>query len=204
MTDMKLFYSPTSPYARKARVVLREAGLVGAVEEIVAHIRTPENELLEYGPTGKVPALLTDDGLLLTESSIVCAYLDEMNEGPKLHPTDPETRWRAAEMEGIATALLDSLALRTRELRRPADERSPGFLEYEAERCRRCYDALARMEDRLEERLTIAHITVGVTLGHADLRQPEDEWREGRSALAEWYEAFAARSSMTATKPPTG
>lgn len=198
---MKLFYSPTSPYARKARVVIRETGLIGSIEEVTAHIRTPENELLEYGPSGKVPALLTDDGLLLTESTIVCAYLDDMHEGPKLHPADAEARWHAAEIDGLAIALLDSLALRTREMRRPAGERSPGFLDYETERCRRCYDALAEMSERLQGPLTIAHITVGVTLGHADLRQPEDAWREGRGALADWYETFAERSSMTATKP---
>lgn len=200
----KLFYSPTSPYARKARIVLRETGLVGTVDEIIAQIRTPENELLRYGPTGKVPALLTDDGLLLTESAIVCAYLDEMHDGPRLHPSDAAVRWQAAAVEGLSTALLDSLALRTRELRRPAGERSPGFPEYEAERCRRCYDALAEAADWLQGPLTIAHVTTGATLGHADLRQPEDDWRKGRHALAKWFEAFSERPSMTATRPPAG
>src|SRR5690606_38835309 len=143
---------------------------------------------LRYGPTGKVPALLLDDGRLLIEATLICVYLDELDGPPKLHPTEPAARLDAMELEGLGMALLDSLVWRSRELRRPADEQSPGFAAYEAERAERCFDTLERMAPRLDGPLTIAHITLGAALGYADLRLPDVQWREGRPRLAGWYE----------------
>ena len=59
---MKLFYSPNSPYARKARVIIREKNL-SSIEEISVMPTENPPELWAVNPLGTVPALATDDGL---------------------------------------------------------------------------------------------------------------------------------------------
>jgi glutathione S-transferase len=64
---MKLFYTPDSPYARTARIALREYGLLASCEEIIAANRQPNNPVLEFSPVGRVPTLVAD-GFVITES----------------------------------------------------------------------------------------------------------------------------------------
>ena len=59
---MQLFYSPTSPYARKCRVVARERGLMADIEETACSPYDNPPELQSKNPIGKVPALILDDG----------------------------------------------------------------------------------------------------------------------------------------------
>ena len=74
-----LFYTPNSCYARKVRVLSRETGLDAVIEEVAVTLRDPASELLKYSPVGRVPALLTDDGRVYTETVIVCELLDAMH-----------------------------------------------------------------------------------------------------------------------------
>ena len=195
---MKLFYSENSPFARVARVFVREKGLRDRVEEVLAELRSPENEILSHGPTGKAPALLTGTGHLLSETPVVCAYLDALAPARLLVPGDEAL----LETYGLGLAYMDSLAWRFRESRRPAEERSPDFLAYEKDRCRRCCDALEGLTDRISGDMTAAQIVVAVALDAADRFHPDDAWRDGRPKLAAWHEVFAARPSMIETRPP--
>ena len=105
----------------------------------------------------------------------------------------------------MATVLMDSLSWRARELWRPSDEQSASFLTYEAARCERCYGALVDALSDLAGRVTSAQITVAVAvaLSTADKFHEGDDWRKGRSSLADWHARFAARPSMIETEPPT-
>ena len=49
---MKLYMSGNSPYARRPRVVVRETGLSGRVEEVTIG---SFDELTALGPGGKIP-----------------------------------------------------------------------------------------------------------------------------------------------------
>ena len=76
---MKLYHAAASPYARKARVTLREAGIADRVEEIaVAPWADPEG-YRDITPLGKVPALGRDDGPNLFQSVVICEYLAAQN-----------------------------------------------------------------------------------------------------------------------------
>ncbi|MDP6705933.1 MAG: glutathione S-transferase family protein [Alphaproteobacteria bacterium] len=202
---MKLFITETSPYARKVRIAIRELGLDGAIEEVLARTRHPDNEILRHGPVGKVPALLTDDGRLLTESQIICIYLDDLHDGPKLIPAPGEERTLVLEIDGIATGLLDGIAFRSRELRfRDEGERSPSLFDYESERCRRCFDALENLAGQLTDRVRLAEISLATALLASDSSEAilKDDWRQDRPALAAWFDAFRSRPSIRATLPP--
>ena len=50
-------------------------------------------EYLAINPEGTIPALVHDD-LVLTESTPMMEYVDEVFDGPPLRPRDPVARWR--------------------------------------------------------------------------------------------------------------
>ncbi|HET6521058.1 MAG TPA: glutathione S-transferase C-terminal domain-containing protein [Geminicoccaceae bacterium] len=51
-------------------------------------------------------------------------------------------------------------------------------------------------------RRRIDQIAAGCALGYLDFRFGQEDWREGRPALAAWYGVYANRASMRATVPP--
>ena len=64
---MRLRYSPTSPFVRKVMVVALETGLAERIERIPTSVAptTPNEEVARENPLVKVPALTTDDGIVL-------------------------------------------------------------------------------------------------------------------------------------------
>jgi glutathione S-transferase len=198
---MKLFYSANSPYARRPRIAVVEAGLQDRVEDVC--FDTPEERskvLMELGPGAKVPGLLTDNGTYLCESLIIARHLDEVSGG-KLYPSDPAAREFTYEVEGIASLLMDSLFSRSHENRRDPALRSTDAIEKEAARAQHCYDALNARVDRFEDQIDMGTITSVASLGYADGRHPGDDWRKGRPKLAAWFEQMMQRPSMANTKP---
>ncbi|MEM7406153.1 MAG: glutathione S-transferase family protein [Pseudomonadota bacterium] len=199
---MKLLYTGNSPYARRARISVREAGLLAQTEELDL---TPREEheatLLEHGPGGKVPVLVTDDGLSLCESLIINRYLDDLSGGGRLYPANAQDRALTYSIEATASVLLDSLFVRSREKRRPANERSPGVISLEATRAARCLDLLEANGASLGGRVDCGVFTVVVALGYANWRHPEDRWQDGRPTLAKCYETLMQRSAVAETAP---
>src|ERR1700674_3629963 len=108
---MKLFYASGSPYARIARVVVRELGLESRIEEAEVTLRDPNSSLLPYNPGGKVPALQLDDGTILNESLLILAFLDTQHEGRKLLPMDGSDGWKTLSELGRAYASLDAVTV---------------------------------------------------------------------------------------------
>lgn len=198
---MQLFFSGNSPYARRPRIAIREAGLMDRVEEVdVSPLADNKHLVMANGPGGKVPALLTDSGTFLCESLIICLYLDDLSGG-KLYPAEGAAREFAFHVDGIASLLMDSLFTRSRENRRDPAEHSPGLIAMEAERAAGCYDALEGLAERLTGPVHLGMITAVTDLGYADWRHPDDDWRDGRPKLAAWFETMMARPAMAETKP---
>jgi maleylacetoacetate isomerase len=61
-------------------------------------------EYLKINPQGVVPALVLDDGTILTQSMSILEYLDEVHPEPKLMPADPLARARVRTLAQIAVA----------------------------------------------------------------------------------------------------
>jgi len=92
---MKLYDAAISSAAARVRIAVALKGL--AVERIPVEIvgTGAENRrpaYLDVNPQGLVPALLTDDGVLLTQSLAIVEYLDEVCPEPPLLPPDAATR----------------------------------------------------------------------------------------------------------------
>ena len=199
---MKLRYSSRSPFARKVMVLAHEHGLTGLIE-LVATPLSPihgNDQLALENPLMKVPSLTTEDGQVLFDSPVICEYLDAMATGRKLIPPEGPARWEALRQQALADGILDAIILCAYETQRPEDKRWSGWTDGQM---RKAYQGLAAAErEDLTGPLTIGPIAIGCMLGYLDLRFPEDGWRQRHPGLGSWYEAFAQRAAMQATKPP--
>ncbi len=203
---MQLFYSAPSPYARKARIVVREKGLLDDVIERECNPFIDPAELRAVNPLGKVPTLATDT-LALYDSVLICEYLDALGEAPKLVPIEPgERRWRVLRGQALGDGVLDLAVSLTLERRRAQHERSRWFRTRWESQIATALDAMQDEIDTLPPTITLAAVTFVAALGYLDFRHPALEWRSGRTALADWYEQVIARSSLADTVPaePSG
>jgi glutathione S-transferase len=84
---MKLFYSPGA-CSLSPHIALREAGLPFELEQVnLSEKKTKNNvDYLSVNPKGYVPALLLDDGRLLTEGAVIVQYVADQRPGARLAP----------------------------------------------------------------------------------------------------------------------
>jgi glutathione S-transferase len=200
---MKLYITPGSPYARIARVVVLEKGLEGRVEIIAAQTRLADSPYYRINPSGRVPYLIRDDGVGLEESAVICAYLDHLDGNPAFDPPAGGQALEARRLEALARSMLDGLAVWSREIVRPQDERSPTVLQHEAQRSRRMAELWEAEIDHplMHGALNLAQITLACALG-LEARIPDFRWRPGHPKLCDWFGPIAARPSFAATAPP--
>ncbi len=199
---MRLFYAAGSPYARIARVTLRELGLDRQIPEVEVTLRDPNSSLLPFNPGGKVPTLELDDGTILNESLLILLYLDTLHGGRRLLPMDGSDGWMTLSRVGAAIAFLDGISVWNRELR--FGQSTPGVIALERARAE-------RVADRLEAELAAgaysgpldaAQIVLGAALDNAARRHKVWDWRAGRPRLSGFLEAIARRPSFAATVQP--
>jgi len=204
---MKLHYSKTSPYVRKVMVVATEKGLADRFEKIEGPV-TPisvNDEVNQDNPLGKVPGLVTDDGMALFDSRVICEYLDSIGSGPTLFPASGAARWTALRRQAQGDGLLDAALLaRYETAMRPSDKMWPEWRDGQKSKMARALDAFEAEADKLGDTLDIGTIAVACALGYMDFRYDSDGWRSTRPKLAAWFETFAKRPSMTSTEPPKG
>jgi glutathione S-transferase len=206
---MQLFWTPASPFTRKVCVAARELGLWEAIEvrpttwTLDWGYTTPPFTpgLAEANPVARIPTLVTDEGVALGDSTIICLHLNEVAAPRTLIPADRVARQRMWAAYAIADGALEAQIAMRAEMLRPAEVRSESFLEKQRVRIRRCFDALERDVAHLEGPLDLAQITTGIALGYQDWREWLEDYRPGRPRLAAWYGRFAELPSMKATEP---
>lgn len=201
---MKLWYSPPSPFARKARVAAIELGLADRIELVdtpVVPIK-PNPELIPENPLVKVPALQTDDGTVLYDSRTICEYLDALAGGGRLFPASGAERWDALRRQSLGDGIMDAGILRRYELvLRPEPLRWADWLAGQQAKILFALDAAEREAGGWGEAFDIGHITLACALGWLDFRFAEFDWRAKRPALGNWYARVAARPSLAQTVP---
>jgi glutathione S-transferase len=200
---MKLYITPGSPYARIVRIVMLEKSLSNLVEIIVAPTRVAGSPYYPINPSGRVPYLVRDDGVGLEESALICAYLDQLDGKPVFDWPAGDDGWEARRLDALAHSLIDGLAVWSRELHRPANERSPTVLAHEARRSERMADLWESQISHpcMNGALNLAQITLGCALG-LEARNSDLKWRSGHPGLSAWFDAFAKRPSFIETAMP--
>ncbi|SQJ20273.1 Glutathione S-transferase GST-6.0 [Serratia rubidaea] len=109
---MKLFYK-AGACSLSPHIVLREAGLDFTAEKVDLVSKTTESgaDYLAINPKGQVPALLLDDGSLLTEGVAIVQYLaDRVPDRQLIPPAGTLSRYHAIEwLNFVATELHKAL-----------------------------------------------------------------------------------------------
>ncbi len=168
---MKLLMSPASPFVRKVRVLLREADLLDAVEEFEVSTTPLANDptVVAANPTGRIPALIRDNGPAIFDSRVITRFLDDYaNAG-----LYPQSRlWEALTLEALADGIMDSAVSITYETRlRPIEKQYDIWMDAQ-------WDKIARSVSTINERwmshlagpLDMSQIGVACALGYLDLR----------------------------------
>jgi len=209
---MKFYDYTRAPNARRVRMFAAEKGF--DLDKISVDLGTREQMADDYkaiNPRLQVPALILDDGTLLTESVAICRYLDALHPEPALFGTGAlgqatvEMWHRRMELEGMqpaADAVRNTVEFfKGRALSGPVDfDQIPALAER----------GLARIDmffGLLDEQLgdsqwvagddfSIADIAAVVAVDFAKVvkKRPSDE----TANLKRWYNVISARPSATA------
>ncbi len=199
---MKLYITPTSPYARLARIVVLEKDLAAKVEVLIAETRKPGSPYYAVNPSGRVPFLVRDDHVGMEDSQLIAAYLDALEGRPSLSPSLSQHDWAYGRLETYARSMVDGLSVYARELRRPEHERSPRVIAHEADRALRLAEfwehevghPLMQGAPNVAQLLLIIALDFAVFHGQADLET-------GRPKLTAWAQRIRGQASVRATRP---
>ena len=193
---MKLYSSPATPFGRKAAIVASEHGIALDIENVNPF---SSEELERLNPIKLIPVLVLDDDTVLCDSHVICAYLDEIGEGPTLYPEADRLEWQRRTTLG--TALTEASVAWVFQKRQPADQQSVNLKSHYEKRVRRIAAALDSEADALGAApFRIDHIAVICGIGHLEFRH-DASWRADCPALTAWYEDIQGRPSVAATQP---
>ena len=199
---MKLFHAVASPYARKARITLREVKILELVEEIEVAPWTDPEGYRDITPLGKVPALERDDGPKLFQSVVICEYLASKNSQINLYPIESELRWSNLRQVAAADGVLDALVgIRVEKLFHETEMQSKKFIQRQELTVLKSLDLIEDNAMELEGPINAGQIALAASLGYIDFRFSENNWRINRPNLSKWFETFSQRDSMKDTVP---
>ena len=206
-----LYDCATAPSPRRARIFLAEKGV--AHETVQVDLKNSEQLSSAYqaiNPQCTVPALRTEDGIMLADNAAITAYLEARYPEPPLLGTTPNEKaeiaswnWRA-EFEGlmaVAEALRNSApAMANRAL--PGQTNYPQIPELAQRGLARLDQFFVMLNERLASRnfiatdsFSVADITAVVAVDFARIVKikPGDQ----HPHLQRWRAAMARRPSMS-------
>ena len=211
---MKFFDFGMAPNPRRARIFMAEKGIEG-VEIIQIDLGdNRENVGEEYrsiNPSCTVPALVLEDGTLISESVAICRYFEEIQPNPPLMGRDAKEKavvemWqRQVELQGYMPA---GEAFRNYNKRfagralagNDSYEQIPELVTRSRTRVERFFNLL---NDHMESRefiasdvFSIADITAYVMVDFAGWSKMGIN--EDQTHLKRWYESIKARPSSSA------
>ncbi len=206
-----LYDCATAPSPRRARILLAEKGI--AHETVQVDLRSGEQfgeAFRQVNPQCTVPALRTEEGLVLTDNAAIAAYLEARYPSPPLMGESPQEKaeiaswnWRM-EFEGlmaIAEALRNSApAMANRAL--PGAVNYPQIPELAQRGLARVEQFLITLNERLAgrefvatDRFSIADITAVVVVDFARVVKIKPDERHPH--VLRWRATMAQRPSMS-------
>ena len=206
-----LYDCATAPSPRRARILLAEKGI--AHETVQIDLRSGEQfgeAFRRVNPQCTVPALLTEEGHVLTDNAAITAYLEALRPEPALLGRTPLEKadiaswhWKA-EIDGLA-AVAEALrngspAMANRALPGPKDYAQ--IPELAQRGVARLQDFFSALDERLQGRefiaagmFSVADITAVVAVDFA--RAVKVKPGEQHPELLRWRAAMAQRPSMS-------
>jgi glutathione S-transferase len=211
MTTMTLYDCGTAPSPRRARILLAEKGV--RHDTVQVDLRAGEqlgDAYRRINPQCTVPALRTDDGLLLTDNAAIAAWLEARFPEPALFGSTPAEKaeiaswnWRI-EFEGllaIAESMRNSApAMANRALAGPANyAQIPELAQRGLARLQQFFvdlnERLAGRDFVAADRFSIADITAVVAVDFA--RVVKVKPGEQHPHVQRWRAAMGERPSVS-------
>jgi len=200
---MRLLGSLTSPYVRKARIVLAEKKI-----DYTFEVEDPWDEksrVADANPLGKVPVLVLDDDSTLFDSRVIVEFLDSVSPISRLIPTNNREKIEVKRWEALADGVLDAAVAVVLERRRPAKQQSEAVIKRQMDKIERGVAVMARdLADKpwcTGNAFTLADIACGTALGYLDFRHDAFDWRVLHANLAKLAAKLAERPSFADTAP---
>jgi glutathione S-transferase len=197
MTALTLVSHHLCPYVQRAAIALAEKG--ASFDRITIDLDAKPDWFKALSPLGKVPLLKVErpgqDEAVLFESAVICEFIEETQNGPALHPTDPiERAQHRAWIEFASSALGDIWGIET----------TPDAAAFEAKR-RALADKLARLEAVLGagpyfagRRFGLVDAAFGPVFRYFDVLDTIADLKilTGKPKAAAWRRALAVRPSV--------
>lgn len=200
---MKLIGTHTSPYTRKARVVLAEKKI--DYEWVVDSPNSPTTVVPRYNPLARVPVLVLDDDSAIFDSPVIVEYLDNLSPNNKLFPQPSRERVEVKRWEALSDGVMDAAVGIRMEQLRPEAQRSSSWMQRERAVIDQALEVMAKQLGESQwcmgTPFTFADVAVGCALGYLDFRFPEINWRGTHANLARLQEKLMQRPSFADSTP---
>lgn len=198
-----------SVYSRIARLILEEKGVGYAIEDVNPFEGDAAAEVLKWHPFGFVPVLSHGD-FHLYETSAIGRYVDAAFVGPPLTPETPAAVARMAQVIAIIDAygyrpMIRQLFENRVFLPMHGETFSAGEIGAGLVASRRVLAALeviaAEGKVLTGDRFTLADCHLAPMIAYFAAAPEGAEMLRAFSALSDWWEQAAARSSLMRTDP---
>lgn len=198
---MQIIGTSTSPFTRKVRVVALEKDIPH--EFVTSSPMIDSAEVQAANPLGKVPVLVRDDGSRLVDSPLIAAWLDSLNDTPRLLPREGHAREVVRQLEAIADGVLDAAVLVRMEMLRPEHLRSAEWISWQEGKVHRGLahlDKVARAQRFLVgEAMTLADVALACGLAWLEFRFAERDWRRRYPGIGRLAGELFERPAFAAT-----
>ncbi|WMS41286.1 glutathione S-transferase family protein [Acuticoccus sp. MNP-M23] len=202
---MKLYTAGASPFGRTVELVAYELGLHEDIEIIATKVAptTANKDYQATFPLRKIPALVTEEGVVLGESGLIAQYLAARVGDTHLFAQNAPEHWQVLSDYMLAKGMADcAVGCRYELAVRPEEKRWQPWVDDQLDKIDAGLAHFAKTPPTTEGRLTIAAIALGATLGYLDFRfDGIVDWRGKYPALVAWAEPLFARPSFAATMP---
>jgi glutathione S-transferase len=191
---LKLLSSPLSPYGRKVKMTIGMKGLKDRIELVPVDTNILDNkEINTKNPLAKIPTLVTEDGMVIFDSKVICEYLDGLSPSPVMFPASGPERMKTLVLGALADGILDAALLLVYEKRfRPEEKWHAPWLERQQGKIDRALAQLEKAPPVVSGDPDYGHMVLACALGYLDFRH-EGTWRAGHPKLVQWLDAFAAK-----------
>ena len=207
---MQLLANTTSPFVRIARIAMIEKGL--DVEPILVDPWADDARLREANTATRVPSLVLDNGIPLTESLLIVQWLEATRPAPQwpsLLGSDPQRIAGILSRAGIALGAIEASVhtIITRKVTAPVlfDETPVGLRRRRTmvEGMQRLEAAAAEMAgaDPAAQAPTLDIVCAVVLFDYQQLRYADQPWLPATPALQRLAEAVRARPSFEQSLP---
>ena len=202
---MQLLANTTSPYVRIARVAMIEKGL--NIEPTIVDPWADDTRLREANPATRVPTLITDEGIPLTESLLIVQWLEHTRPAPSWPSLLGLDAAGVLSRAGIALGVIDA-AVHTIIIRKvtapvPFDDTPVGLRRRRtmAEGMARLELIAARGELTASDAPRLDAICAVVALDYLRFRFADQPWMPPLPALDALSLSLRQRTSFAQTLP---